>query len=199
MSLVLGVTGGIGSGKSTFTEKLLKGYSSKAFNADLAARDLLENDQEIQVAIGKAFPGTVIAGEVNREALRELVFSDKSKRQQLEGFLHPRIRKQWMTLAEETRSHNGRLIIDIPLLFETGAEKYFDAIVVVGCSQSIQIQRLKNHRQIPEAMAQSIIAAQNELPRKISSADFVIWNESTLDHLEMQAKLLAGYLKQRYG
>jgi len=199
VSLVLGVTGGIGSGKSTFTRKLLEIYPANVFDADLCARELLEKDPVVQRAVEQAFPETLVDGKVSREKLRDLVFTKKQKRSELEGLLHPRIREQWMGLAQEARTTGGRLIIDIPLLFETGTEKYFDATVVVGCSRTTQIQRLNNYRNIGGALAESIIAAQQELSHKISSADFVIWNESTLHHLETQTKLFAGYLRQRYG
>ena len=199
MSLVLGITGGIASGKSTFTQLFLRAFPSQVFNADAVARELLNTDLGVQEAIRNHFPESVVDGEIHREQLRQIVFADESKRRTLEGILHPPIREAWMRLAELARASGSRLIVDIPLLFETGTEKYFDATVVVGCSQSTQIHRLKENRNIGVAMAQSIIAAQWEIQRKIAKADFVIWNESSIEHLESQGRMLAGYLTRRHG
>lgn len=199
MAFVLGVTGGVGTGKSTFTKKLLEYYPSEAFDADQAVRDLLENDLSVRGEVLSGFPQAITSAGVDREILRRIVFSDQNRRRQLEAILHPKVREKWLSLAEQARAKKARLIVDIPLLFETASEKYFDATVVVACTRSTQVLRLKTYRRLAEEMAESIINAQQPLAQKILRANFLIWNDSSLPHLDAQAKLFAGYLKQRYG
>ena len=197
---ILGITGGVATGKTTFTALLRERLPAELFDADACARRLVVEDSAIQASMRRQFGARIFLGEkLDRAALRTLVFGDATARQALEAILHPVIREQWLRLAEKIRREKNWLFVDIPLLFETGAEKFFDAIVVVACSDKIQRRRLNAQRHLTADMASSIIAAQWPLAEKISAAGHVIWNDGTLTALARQTHCFGDYLAQRYG
>lgn len=198
---VIGVTGGIATGKSTLTRALLERLPAHLFDADAAAHALLREDREVRAAIKSAFGADLFVsdGELDRSRLRSLVFSDSQQRERLEAILHPAIRAQWLALAERVRQARSWLIIDIPLLYETGAESHCDRVVVVACSAETQRRRLGATRGLDPELAQKIIGAQLDLQTKISKADHLIWNDSTIFSLEAQRDVLASWLSQSYG
>jgi dephospho-CoA kinase len=194
---VIGVTGGIGSGKSTFSKMLADHLSARLFDADSAARELLESDpavcQEITTELfAEAYSPD---GHPDRAAIRRLVFHDPAAKARLESILHPRIRERWTQLAAECRQNATPLVVEIPLLFETGAERFFDRIVTVACSHETQLARTAA-RGLPRDEAESIIRSQLPLERKTSLAHFVVWNDGSLTNLENQASELAKILRK---
>ena len=193
---VLGVTGGIATGKSSFTGLLLRHLPAELFDADQAAHDLLADDRAIHLAVVETFGAAICdaAGRPDRAKLRALVFADEAKRRQLERILHPAIRARWIARATETGRTGGWFVVDIPLLFETQAEASFDRIIVVACSPRTQRRRLAEQRGLSAGLAEKIITAQLDLATKINHAHHVIWNDSTLPCLERQSRLLAGWL-----
>lgn len=154
-------------------------------------------DRTVQCQVLETFGNEVFAadGSVDRSRLREIVFADEEKRHALERILHPMIRSRWTALVEKMRGENGWLIIDIPLLFETGAERFFDKTIVVACGHATQQQRLLYNRNLNGALAGKMIAAQMDLGIKIGNADHVVWNDGSPGALEDQAALLANFLK----
>ena len=136
---------------------------------------------------------------VDRNRLRELVFGDEQCRKDLEALLHPAIRLQWSALAKAVRRSGQWLLVDIPLLYETGAQGECDAVAVVACSKATQSARMLLHRGLTAEMAERIMSTQADLAFKVAQADFVIWNEAPLARLEEQAELFAGTLEERYG
>jgi dephospho-CoA kinase len=141
----VGITGGISTGKSTFTaflRELLPGAAT--FDADAAARELVQADPEVKREIEQRFGGKIYsaAGDLNRGRLGAIVFSDARQRRVLEGILHPRIRQQWSEVAQRYREASEFFFADIPLLYETGGEALCDWVVVVACSDEIQRGRL---------------------------------------------------------
>ncbi len=199
--MVLGITGGIATGKSTFVQALAPRLSAEIFDADRAAHELLAGDPAVHSAVRASFGDEVFDadGKPDRLRLREVVFSDELQRQRLEGILHPVIRARWAALAEQTLRTGGWLCVDIPLLYETGAEAKFDRTIVVACSPETQRRRLQEIRKLDAATADRMIAAQLDLNVKIQKADHVVWNDSTDTCLDGQAALLAGWLHQHYG
>ncbi len=198
---VLGVTGGIATGKSSFTGLLLRHLPAELFDADQAAHDLLANDATIRQSVVQSFgPAFCDAtGNPDRAKLRTLVFQDDAQRRRLEHILHPAIRNRWVGRAAEFSRTGGWFVVDIPLLFETQAEASFDRIVVVACSPRTQRRRLADQRGLSAGLAEKIITAQLDLATKITHAHHVIWNDSTLPCLERQARLLAGWLHRTHG
>ncbi|HEY3600932.1 MAG TPA: dephospho-CoA kinase [Chthoniobacterales bacterium] len=193
---VVGITGGISTGKSTFARRLHELAGGKLFDADRAAHRLTSEDKEVRAAVRERFGAEIFsaAGDLNRAALRAIVFADQGKKRALEQILHPRIRQQWATEAEESRRSGDIFLADIPLLYETEGEKLCDRVVVVACAQNIQLQRLIARTRLTTAEALRMIAWQMPLAEKISRADHVIWNNGPLSVLEAQAQLMARYL-----
>jgi dephospho-CoA kinase len=194
---VLGVTGGIATGKSSFTKLFLRSFPAELFDADRCAHELLAGDTDVHQAIIQTFGAEVCdaAGIPDRQRLRALVFDDETRRRQLEAILHPAIRARWMGRAQEITRHGGWLLVDIPLLFETQAEAQFDRIIVVACSSATQQRRLRENRGLSQELAEKILRAQLDLGTKIKQANHVIWNDSTVSCLERQSGLLARWLR----
>jgi dephospho-CoA kinase len=196
---VLGITGGIATGKTLFSSCLRTLRPGlEIFDSDRRARELTSGDPEILRAIRDQFgPGVFDEGGVLlRPALRSIVFADPDKRKALEQILHPAIRRSWLELAHANRerARDAWFAVDIPLLFETAAESEFDKIVVVACSPATQRRRLFDSRHLDPELAESMIASQLPLAEKIERADFLIWNDGLPEALETQARLFSTHL-----
>jgi dephospho-CoA kinase len=188
----IGITGGISTGKTSFV-KCLREIAPNAhfYDADAAARELADRDPEVRGLIGKEFGAAVYSsGDLNREAVRTIVFADADKKRALEQILHPRIRRQWSLDAESHRNSAELFFADIPLLYETGGETLCDRVVVVACSPALQLDRLMARTGIRKTEAQQMIDAQMPLAEKIGRADHVVWNNGGRDVLKEQARLL---------
>ncbi|MDQ3199784.1 MAG: dephospho-CoA kinase [Verrucomicrobiota bacterium] len=190
---VIGITGGISTGKSTFAHRLHELTGAQLFDADRAARELADEDPEVRRLLRKEFGAEIFSGDgmLNRAALRVIVFADSEKKRALENILHPRIRRQWATAAEVSRQSGTLFLADIPLLYETEGESLCDRVIVVACSQELQLQRLIWRAHLSSAAALAMIESQMSLPKKISRADHLVWNNGPLKALESQAGILA--------
>jgi dephospho-CoA kinase len=197
----IGITGGIATGKSTFVALFCRYLDAELFDADRCSRELLATDPEIREAVLRAFGSRAFdpAGCPDRVWLREAVFSDPAKRHALEEILHPAIRARWTERAATTVESNRWLCVDIPLLYETGAQRHFTRVIVVACSPATQRARLLEKRHLSEIIADQILAAQWELATKMKQADHLIWNDSSNSCLDRQARFLAGALRQHHG
>jgi dephospho-CoA kinase len=188
----IGITGGIATGKTAFCDclrELLPG--AQFFNADEVAHalvDVPEVRREIRRAFGsEAFS---VSGDLNRDKLRTIVFADAIRRRALERILHPRIRRQWRAEAKRHRNSPDFFFADIPLLYETGGETLCDRVVVVACSDKMQLARLEQRMSIQKAEVEQIIKSQMPLEEKIRRADHVVWNNSDRAVLAEQARFL---------
>jgi dephospho-CoA kinase len=190
---VVGITGGIATGKTTFC-RVLQGLipAARFFNADQAARDLSGQDRETKEAIASAFgPGIYSAtGDLNRERLRTIVFQDAAKKNVLEQILHPRIRRQWSAQARSYRQSLDFFFADIPLLYETGGETLCDFVVVVACSPNMQRERLRARSHLSSPQIEQMINSQMPLSEKMKRAHHVVWNNAGPSLLQSQAKSL---------
>ena len=192
-SIVIGITGGISTGKSTLSRCLRDLTGGRLFDADGAARQLTDDDGEVRELLRARFGPEIFSatGVLNRAALRAIVFADSEKKRALEQILHPRIRRQWATAADQSRQSGKLFLADIPLLYETNGEVLCDRVVVVACAQTIQLQRLMARTHLPASSALAMIQSQMALTQKISRADHVVWNNGPLPVLEAQAGILA--------
>jgi dephospho-CoA kinase len=175
----IGVTGGISTGKSTFMNCLRQLFPEATFfDADVMARELARQDKNVLAEIRQTFGGRVFteSGELNRGVLRGIVFEASEKRRQLEQILHPPIRRHWSREAEKHRQSNQYFFADIPLLYETGGERLCDRVVVVACSEEIQMRRLRQRTGLDRKAAETLISAQMPLSEKVKLANHVIWN-----------------------
>jgi dephospho-CoA kinase len=194
----IGITGGVSTGKSTFCQCLQEILPrSKFFDADEVARqlvDLEEVKQQLLCEFGLSI--FLRSGDLNREAVRTIIFQDASKKRALEQILHPRIRGQWSVEAERHRKTPEFFLADIPLLYETGGETLCDRVVVVACSPDIQLANLMRKMGIERAAAEAMIKSQMPLDEKIRRADHVVWNNADKSVLAAQAASLAELWRQ---
>jgi dephospho-CoA kinase len=192
---ILGITGGIASGKSTFRDLLVKRIDAIVFDADACVSALLEEDASVREKIlERVHPDAYASGSPNRALLRSLIYGDIDKKRALEEILHPVVRARRLAEAEEAKLAGKRFVADIPLLFETGAEAQFDRIITVGCSIETQLARLCARDALPAEMSKKIIASQMPIEVKILKTDYLIWNDGSLDALTAQVELLSHYL-----
>jgi len=189
---VIGITGGIASGKSTFTRLVAEQISAEIFDADAEVRRFLESDLEVQREVLRDIGSVAYRedGALDRDAIRAIVFTNKEAKARLESILHPRVRARWVSLASEPRDQAKLLLVDIPLLFETGAEVFCDSVVTIVCSEKIQFERIAKRGLVHED-AQRIIASQMPSAEKIARSTHVVWNDGSLMTLAMQSQELA--------
>jgi dephospho-CoA kinase len=190
---ILGLTGGIATGKSTFAQFFSKRLPCNFFDSDAAVHQLLNGDPEVRHLICENVHPQAYRfdGSPDRKLLRSVIFSDPDLKRALEKILHPRVRERWQRLASESRLTGRICLVDIPLLYEVGATAAFDAVIVVACSGAVQLQRLCSRPGVSEEMAKIMIASQGPLEDKISKSDHVVWNDGSLEALETQSDLLA--------
>lgn len=196
--LLVGLTGGIGSGKSTVA-RLLEKRGAVVFDADLLAREAVEPGTPGHAAVIERFGADVLApgGELDREALASIVFADPSARRDLEEIVHPEVRRLFAEGSEEYRDTERVVVFSAPLLVETGMHTAFEILVVVSATVATQIQRLMRQRGMSEASIRARIEAQAPLEDKAAVADFLVDNEGSLEELESQVERLWNDLSAR--
>lgn len=188
-----GLTGGIGAGKSTAADFLAR-HGVPVIDTDQVARDVVAPGEPALDEVRRVFGPEVFdaKGALDRRALAQVVFGDAAKRQQLEAILHPRIRERWLAQVATWRAGGAAMaVVVIPLLFETGAESHFDAVVCTACSAASQRERLKA-RGWSEAEIANRLAAQWPMEKKISAATYVVWTEGTLETTQRQLACIFG-------
>jgi dephospho-CoA kinase len=192
--LILGLTGSIGMGKST-TAKLFEESGVPVYDADASVHQLYEG--EAAPAIEAAFPGTTVDGKVDRKKLSARVVHDPAAMKQLEQIVHPMLsasRQKFFDDAE--RSGAPVVVVDVPLLFETGGEKRVDAVVVVTTSPEIQRERIMARGTMTSEALDAILARQMPDAEKRKRADFVVDTSHGLDPVRAQIKdILAAVVK----
>ena len=192
----IGLTGGVGMGKSTCA-RFLADMGVPVIDTDELAREFVRPGQPALEEIREAFGPRVfnVAGELDRTALAEIVFADETSRRRLEDILHPRIQQSWQAqVASLAAAGTSLVVVVIPLLYETASESHFDVVVCVACSEAEQSRRLAARGWTVE-QSRARRAAQLAVVEKIRRADFVIWSEGELEsHREQVLKLLVGGL-----
>jgi dephospho-CoA kinase len=197
----IGITGGVATGKSTVSrelaERLGRRLAVRLFSSDFEARRLTDSDFVVQEEIKSAFGAQVCDPEGNlaRDRIRDLVFHDAVARKVLESILHPRIREAWIG-----RTKGDRLLLaEIPLLYETGAESYFERIIVTACSRGSQVERIVSERHLSRELADHIIRSQMDLEEKMRRADWVVWTDCPTEITGQQIQLIFQQVIERYG
>ena len=194
---VVGITGGIGMGKTSLAG-LLKKFGFPVLDADVLARELTAPGGESLPAIVQIFGSSVLSDEggLDRRRVAEIVFENSDKRKQLERILHPRIRLLWKYRAAPFRSQEaGPIFVVIPLLYEAGTEDEFDFIVCVACRGEEQRERLAI-RGWNEDHIQQRLKAQWAIERKMRLADMVVWTSCSFAATVRQAKCLAANVER---
>ncbi len=190
---LLGVTGGIGMGKST-AGGLLEARGIRVVDSDALARQATESGTPGLAEIREAFGVAMLHpdGSLNRARLAEVVFSQTEARERLETILHPRIALAWRAQVQQwAREGQTHAAVLIPLLFERGYEAEFSAVVAVACTKASQRKRL-TERGWSEGDIDARNAAQLPVEEKITRARFVVWTEGSIDvHARQWDRILA--------
>ena len=189
---LLGLTGGVGMGKSP-SAGFLEQFGVPIVDTDVLARRVVEPGQPALAEVQRAFGNEVIdaQGCLRRDELARIVFGDDARRQELEAILHPRIRDLWLAQADVWRVEGKPLGgVVIPLLFEIGAASQFDRIICSACSDASQRQRLLDRGWSPRQIEQRV-AAQLPTPQKMEVSHYVVWTEPPLEaHAAQLRKIL---------
>lgn len=171
---VIGLTGGIGMGKSTAAGAFRRARVP-VFDADEAVHRLQAPGGRALPPIGAAFPGTVKGGRLDRRALREAVLGRPDALKRLERIVHPLVRREELGfLARARRAGTGMVVLDIPLLLETGGEKRVDLVMVVSAPRAVQVHRVRKRRRMDAAQIEAVIARQMPDREKRRRADVVV-------------------------
>src|SRR5690606_6222083 len=173
--LTIGLTGGIASGKSVVAKKFVE-LGASLVDTDVIAREVVAPGEPGLAAIRKVFGPSVLneSGDLDRAAMRNLVFHDPAKRKALENLLHPRIRAHM--LEQIAASTGPYTIVAVPLLVESGFAPLFDRVLVVDCPEESQIARLMQRDGVSEQDAAAMLAAQTSRAARLEVADDVIDN-----------------------
>jgi len=197
--LIIGLTGGVASGKSTIS-KVFKEEGAYLIDADQIARELVQPHAPAWHELIKLFGEEILEedGSIHRKKLAALVFSHPEKRGLLNQLLHPRIREEMQRRMKEIgqRDPEAIVVIDAALLVETGAYREVDRLIVVYCSEAQQIERLQRRDGLSREEAERIVSAQLPLKEKVNVADRVISNEGTIEETKRKAKDIFEELKR---
>ncbi len=187
--LVIGLTGGIGCGKTAVTD-CFTSLGVPVIDADTVAREVVLPGQPALQAIADKFGPEAITseGSLNRNWLREHIFSDAGAKRELEAILHPRIRAEMRRQLSEVEGSYA--IFSIPLLLETGQDKTVDRILVVDCDPELQISRVTQRDDASESQTRAIIATQIDRKSRLTAADDIITNNGSLSELRPQVEAL---------
>ena len=188
--LLVGLTGNIGSGKSTVAQ-MFSERGATVIDADVLAHRAVE--------VGTAAYGKIVArwgarilapdGHLDRAALRRIVFADHAQLEELNQIVHPEVERLRIRLIEHARSRGDQIVIcDIPLLFERHMTDRFDRLVLVDASRAVRLERLVKDRELRQTEAMDMIAAQMPAELKRARADYIIENEGTFAQLERRVQ-----------
>lgn len=193
--MVLGVTGGIATGKS-FVAQMFRTLGAVVVSADELAREVVVPGAPALQQLVDRFGSKVLLGDgtLNRKALAEIIFADPQARTDLNGIMHPAIARLAEQRLRELAADERLIVYEAPLLFEAGAEGRVDAVLVVAADERQQVRRLMARDEIGEPAARARIAAQMPLTEKIRRADYLIDNSGTLPETEAQVRKLFAHL-----
>ncbi|SDW95580.1 dephospho-CoA kinase [Marininema mesophilum] len=190
--MAIGLTGGIATGKSTVSQMIAK-RGGLIIDADQVAREVVEPGTEGSVKVRARFGDSVFthSGELNRHALRNVIFNDEGARKDLNQILHPLILHRMQSLRDEFESKPGGIaVLDIPLLIEEGLTFLVDQVVVVYVPEPLQLMRLMAREGIRDEKAMQMVQAQMPIEEKKRFADVLIDNSGTMADTERQVDLL---------
>jgi len=188
MTKMIGLTGGIASGKSTVSN-MLKNRGFTILDADIAARVVVEPGQKAYEQIIETFGSDILNDDetINRSKLGSIIFNDEEKRKTLNSIVHPAVREclnDWKMKALE--DFKNTIIYDIPLLYESNLTYLVEKVIVVFVDPEVQKKRLLNRNGLTEDEAKARISSQLPLQEKVNQADAIINNNGTMDETEKQ-------------
>ena len=190
--LVVVLTGGVASGKTQVSNRMAE-LGCAVIDADQVARDVVVKGSAGWQAVYERFGDTVLHenGELNRRALRKVVFNDTDALADLNAITHPRISK--IIKSDIDQCDKNLVVVVIPLLTEDNRHEYFDRVLVVDVCEQTQRQRLQNRDQISKELSEKMLASQINRHQRLIIADDVISNQSTLQALNKSVELMHGF------
>jgi dephospho-CoA kinase len=197
--LKIAITGGAGSGKSTVA-RMFKALGAEVLDADAIARDAVAVGAPAWAELRRLYGPDYFHenGELNRSKLAQLVFADPEARRRLEALIHPRVVQEIMARTAELEGRGGQLVmVEVPLLFETGREAAFDRVIVVAAPEALQIRRLRGRDRRGADEIRGILKAQWPLADKVARADYVVENGGRRRWTERQVKNIWADLKNQ--
>jgi dephospho-CoA kinase len=183
---LIGLTGGIASGKSTVSA-ILRRLGAQVIDADALAREIVEPHQPAWIEIVNTFGKEILQADqtLDRKKLRKLVFDEPKARKRLEAITHPKIRQLAQRKIAESAATGAPLVVyEAPLLFETGIHLWLRPVILVACDTAAQKRRLRQRDNLSAAEIEQHLGAQMSLEEKRKLADYVIDNNGTLEGLE---------------
>lgn len=185
--LIIGITGGIGSGKTAATN-IFAQLGIDVVDADVVAREMVEVGSLVLDRIVAEFGAGVLLpdGSLNRALLRQHIFADETKKLALNSIMHPAIRSALLTQLEAAGSEY--VLLSAPLLFENGLEQYVDKVIVVDVDETTQIRRASDRDSVDNSQIETIISSQLPRQERINKADFIIDNSGSLIMLNEQVQ-----------
>lgn len=187
---MIGLTGGIATGKSTVAQRL-RSLGAVVLDADVIAREVVEPHTPGWEEVKKAFPEAIRDDlSLDRKMLAEIIFTDAEAKRTLEEIIHPRVLAQMRTLGAAEEKAGRIVVCDIPLLYESGSDAWLDEVWVVYTDPQTQLERLMRRNQISRKMAVQMIRAQMPLAEKVRRAHRVIDNSGTLEETYAQVDAL---------
>lgn len=191
--IVLGLTGSIGMGKST-TAQMFRDLGIPVYDADASVHALYEG--ALVPILEKAFPGVSVNGKIDRERLSKKVVGDRNALARLEGIVHPAVReREEAFLKQHYEAGDDLVVLDIPLLFETGGDKRVDKIAVVSAPPAIQRERVLKRPDMDVDKFEKILARQMSDAEKRARADFIIDTSKGLDEARAQVMKVVGAIR----
>lgn len=194
---LIGLTGGIASGKSTVAS-ILKRRGAAIINADDLAREVVEPGREAWREIVNAFGTDILQADrtLDRQKLRTIIFNDPAARKKIESIIHPRVRAlAEQRIREQSAAGYAVVVYEVPLLFEGNLQESLRPVILVACDADTQRQRLEQRDSLGAADAQKHIDAQMSLEEKRRLADYVIENNGSLEDLERQVQAILEKIK----
>ena len=189
-NFTVAITGGIGSGKSTFSEFLGEKDYPVIFADDLS-KELLKNDKEVKEEIVELFgPSSYNGNKINTDFLSTEVFSDPHKLQMINSILHPKVIKQILQEVEELKKNNKLVFVEAALIYETNIENLFDYVVLITADEEIKKQRTVDSKKFSSEEFDKRIQNQIKDEEKSKRADFIFFNNTTTNDLKIKADLL---------
>ncbi len=188
MKRIIGLTGGIATGKTTVANYLATAYSLPIFDADIYARDAVTVNSPILQAIAQRYGEEILLADnsLNRPKLGEIIFTNQAERSWVENLIHPYVREQFLRAITE---YSQKMVFVIPLLFEAQMTDLVTEIWVVSCSEQQQLARLMQRNNLTLEQAQARIHSQMPITEKAARADIILDNNSTKDALLKQVDL----------
>jgi len=197
--LLVAVTGGVASGKSTVS-RMLEGLGAPLIDLDILARQAVEPGKPAWEEIVDYFGREILLpdGRIDRKRLSDIVFRDIEKRKKLESFTHPRIFEEMCRQVDEIASQTPDAIIQIgiPLLFELNLQHRFHKVLLVFAHREVQVSRLMERDGISKTSAENVLKAQLPIEEKVGPADFVIHNDGSLEETRRQVEAVWKQLKE---